>query len=313
MANFAYAVPYMPPEIVYPAWSGMVMKWVGWDGSEWTISDLSQGVVLLSGVRGLNMPPTKRHTSTSPGLHGSRRRGWITDEREVFWPVKVFNDGGSDEWLAHERAFWRTMHPDKPGAWSVTQPSGETRTLTCVYDNDGGQEFDVIPSLTGWMNYGIYLAAEQPFWAGETISGAWAASAPVDFFGGASKGPAFNISSGSTFAQASLTNPGDVETWPVYTIVGPCTAANVGGVSVPFAIPAGKAVRIDTAPGPLSQTALYGDWVGGQVVNTVDRTRDLGTINFAPVPAGGEKPLSISMTGAGQIIAEITPLYFRAW
>jgi hypothetical protein len=227
--------------------------------------------------------------------------------------VKVFSDGGSAEWLAHERAFWKTMHPDKPGAWTVTQPSGETRTLTAVYDNDGGQEFDVIPSLTGWMNYGIYLAAEQPFWAGTTISGAWAAAPTTDFFGGASKGPVFHISSGSTFAKASLTNPGDVETWPVYTIVGPCTAATAGGVSVPFAVPDGKAVRIDTAPGPLSQTALYGDWVDGQVVNTVDRTRELGAIDFTPVPAGGERPLSIDMTGAGQIIAEITPLYFRAW
>jgi len=163
MVNVVYAAPFAPPVTSHPEWSGMVMKWVGWDGSEWTISDPSQGVVLLSGVRGLNMPPTKRHTSTSPALHGSRRRGWITDEREVFWPVKVFSDGGSAEWLAHERAFWRTMHPDKPGVWSVTQPSGETRTLTAVYDNDGGQEFDVIPSLTGWMNYGVYLAAEQPF------------------------------------------------------------------------------------------------------------------------------------------------------
>jgi len=39
----------------------------------------------------------------------------------------------------------------------------------------------------------------------------------------------------------------------------------------------------------------------------------VGAIDFTPVPAGGERPLDIDMTGSGQIIAEITPLYFRAW
>jgi hypothetical protein len=45
----------------------------------------------------------------------------------------------------------------------------------------------------------------------------------------------------------------------------------------------------------------------------VDRTEDLGTADFAPIPAGQDRRLNISMTGDGIIRAAITPLYRRAW
>lgn len=311
--GLVYGVPFKPPVTSQPDWGGMDMLWTGWDGSEWVISDQSQGVVLLSGVRGLNMPQTRPFLSVSSAVHGSRQRGWRADEREVFWPLKVFSKGGSAAWLAHERAFWRTMHPDRPGVWRVSQQGGESRTLTARFRDDGGQAFDTIPSLTGWQHYGIYLAAEQPFWAGQPVTGTWAASPPQDFFDGSNGGPVFVISSGSTFDKATLSNAGDVEAWPVYTVAGPSTAASVGGVTVPFEVPAGKAVRIDTAPGPTSQTALFGDWDGKELSNTVDRTKELGTVDFSPIQPGEDRKLTISLTGAGQITVEFTPLYFRAW
>lgn len=309
-----YGAPTLPPAVDHPDWSGMEMTWQGWDGSEWVISDRSQGVVLLAGVRGLSMPPTRRFLSRSGARHGSRSRGWITDEREVFWPLKVFNKEGSAAWLKHERAFWNTMHPGKTGLWVVKQPvGGASRSLEIKFTGDGGHAFETVPSVTGWQHYGIYLAAEQPFWMGKPERGLWAVTPPKDFYDDGSGTRLFYISSGSTMVNATMNNPGDVEAWPVYTVVGPSTSATIGGVTVPFEVPAGKAVRVDTAPGPLSQTALFGDWVGGQLLNPVDRTIELGTVDFAPIQPGTARKLTLNMVGAGEIRAELTPLYFRAW
>jgi len=307
--------PSLPPAVDHPDWSGMEMTWTGWDGTQWTVSDRSQGVVILAGVRGLNMPPTRRFVSRTGSLHGSRSRGWTTDEREVFWPVKVFNKEGSTAWLAHERAFFNTMHPGKFGTWTVKQSGGgSSRSLDIKYKDDGGKGFETVPSITGWQYYDLYLVAEQPFWRGTPVRGIWRVSPPQDFRNdGSHTDRVFYISPGSTMVNATMDNAGDVETWPVYTVIGPSTSATVGGVTVPFEVPAGKAVRIDTAPGPLSQTALFGDWVDGAVINTTDRTRELGTIDFTPIQPGTGKKLTLSMVGAGEIRAELTPLYFRAW
>jgi hypothetical protein len=294
----------------------MEMTWTGWDGTQWTVSDRSQGVVILAGVRGLNMPPTRRFLSRSGALHGTRSRGWTTDEREVFWPVKVFHKGGSTAWLQHERAFFNTMHPGKAGTWKVTQSGGgSSRSLDIKFKDDGGKEFETVPAVTGWQYYDLYLVAEQPFWRGTPVTGIWSVSPPKNFQNTdpVDNSRVFWISSGSTLANANINNPGDVQAWPVYTVVGPSTSATVGGVTVPFEVPAGKALRIDTAPGPLSQTALFGDWVDGAVINTTDRTRELGTIDFAPIQPGTGKALTLSMVGSGEIRAELTPLYFRAW
>jgi hypothetical protein len=88
-------------------------------------------------------------------------------------------------------------------------------------------------------------------------------------------------------------------------------------ISVPFNVPAGKALEIDTDP--RRQTVLYGDWVPdpiggfGRVVNPVSRFGDMGAIDFATIPAGEAVPLSIVINGSGVVLMELVPRHFRAW
>lgn len=53
-------------------------------------------------------------------------------------------------------------------------------------------------------------------------------------------------------ANAKINNPGDVDAWPTWTIIGDSTAAAVGVgtsvVEVPFVVPAGKALVVNTDP-----------------------------------------------------------------
>ncbi len=282
-----------------------MQTWTGWDDTLWRISgDPSSPVRLKAGVRGLDDPPWKRYSANSPSVAGTRYRGSVAEEREVFWPVGVYAAVDSTEWLALHRAFRRTLEPRRTGVWTVTQPDGEQRQLVLRYVGTGGHVSKTDPSRLGWERYGIDLVAEQPFWQGTPIVRSWKAEVPPQFFGGAG---IITIASGSTLANAAIGNPGDEPSWPVWTITGPCTSVQVGVagrvVVVPFTLAAGEVLVIDTDPS--QQTAIMS--------TGVERTHELGAADFASVPPGESVALSLSMVGSGTVSASLTPLYHRAW
>ena len=284
-------------------WPGMNMLWTGYDGSVWDLTTGRTGACMLAGVRGLTMPEVTHHKSRSAAVPGSRWRGSSTEEREVFWPIQLYHDTSSEEWVARDRAFWATLQPHRTGVWSVTQPSGEKRTLTLRFRDDGQAAFNYDPAMTGWMNYGITLDAEQPYWEAAPISATWRAGSPTSFFGGSN---VVTIASGQEATSAKIDNPGDVPTYPVWTLTGPLSAATLGingrSINVGFSIASGQTLVIDTSPAAL--TAMMGG---------VDRIASLGTSDFAPVPAGNGIPISLAVVGSGTVAMEITPLYYRAW
>lgn len=314
MAPYILSVPAPLPAPVESAWQSLSLVWVGWDGSEWDLNSREQGAMLFRrGVEGLHNPSITRHTSTSRGVPGNRLRGWRAEARAVFWPIYLWGDD-SEEWRARHNAFFRSIHPDREGKWLVTAGT-ETRTLRLTGTFDEPHQYDIDPQLHGWAQYGVTLEAAQPFWEGSpVVSGPWQAANPVDFFGDG--GPPFHISSQSSFEAAAVTNPGDIETWGKWTAVGPLTAVELGVagavIDLPFAIPDGKTLVIDTSP--RNQTATLGDTVADPADFVgEDVTEELGLQNYAPVPDGAEAELHIAATGTGSIQFEITPLYFRAF
>jgi hypothetical protein len=307
MANRIFlAAPSATPEPPAPVISrtGLAgMRWEAWDGTTWDLLDPS-GAFLKEGVRGLAMPPITRQTSDSP--RGTRHRGHYVGERSVFWPLFLYADGTSQAWVDFDRQWWRGMRPNRLGRWVVTQPDGTERSIQLRYDGGGDQAFEADPSRQGWALYGVDLVAEQPMWQGTPIVRSWKNQDPVPFFGADGK---LHIASGSTTGSARVSNDGDVEAWPVWTITGPTngvTSVGVDGhlVEVPFELADGEVLRIDTDPEV--QTAVMEDGT--------DRTDDLGAVDFAPIPDTDQPVrLDISLVGAGSVAASVTPLYYRAW
>ena len=292
---------------------GLQMTWtVG--GVTWDLLSGVSGVRLLRGVRGLSAPPEVHYRDTSPSVPGSRWRGSRTGEREAFWPILVSGGDGA-AWVEHDRAWWAGLQPQKTGAWSVTDPFGARRSLTLRFQDDGDGAYSLDPVKARIATYGLTFIAEDPYWRGDPIVRSWTTGTSSDFFNGVSKAPPFNISVGSTIATATLTNPGDVDAWPIWTIYGPSTAAELGLagrlVTVPFTVASGKALVVDTDP--RVQTAYLYDISGGALIDPTERTGDLGTADFAPIPPGASVPLALSLTGAGTIQSRIIPGYYRAW
>lgn len=324
--SIRYAVPSTPPGDPAPAWSGMPMTWTA-KGVTWPLTDRSTGIFLKPGVRGLGTITAERHSSTSPAVPGSRHEGVSVRDRDVVWPLKIYSPDGSVAWMLRDRAFWAGMDPEDTGVWEVTLPDGAKRSLRLRFLDDGDHARRKNPLRTGWDDYQITLTAEQPYWVGEPEVQSFKAPPPpqVPF---PEDGNLVNISSGYSVEDATIDNAGDVESYPRWYIDGHTTSAQVGVggvvVTVPFEVPAGQCLVIDSDREHLGAT-LYDITVDGMalkpaqrvfgvhLINPVDKTRDLGENDFAPIPAGKAVPLSLALEGSGVVECLLPALYRRPW
>jgi hypothetical protein len=306
----------------------MPMTWTA-KGITWPLTDRSAGIFLRPGVRGLGTISTERHASTSPAVPGSRYEGSSVLDREVFWPLRIYSRDGSIEWMLRDRAFWAGMDPEDTGVWEVTHPDGAKRSLRLRFLNDGDHTRTKNPLKLGWETYAITLVAEQPFWTGEPVVKSFKPPAPpLPFFD--PTGPQIiNIGSSYSVENATMDNPGDVASYPRWYIDGNTTSASVGVggvvVSVPFTVPYGKCLVIESDPALTLGATLYDITVAGMdmkpsareigthLINPVDKTRDLGETDFVPVPAGKAVPLSLTLSGTGVVEALLPTLYRRPW
>lgn len=324
--GIAFAAPYVPPAPPVSPWRGFALSWTGWDGSEWELTRPASGLFLRPGVRGLGLPEFERQSSSSPAIAGSRHRGSSTKDREVFWPLYLYSDRSSDEFYERNRAFWRSLDTEREGTWKIVLPNGSARSLRLrLTGADDGLNHD--PIQRGWASYGINLLADQPYWVGDTVRKSWAQDDLRNYYVttedrtqyGYADDVIHYLSSGGELASATFSNDGDVPSYPVWKVVGPTTAVEfgvgAGRVVVPFDIPEGYAVEIDTDPVD-GQVLWYGLWdqATKSLIGPVDRTSELDPSSaFLPIPAGQDRPLSFEMTGLGTIIAEVRNKYRRAF
>jgi hypothetical protein len=319
IAFYAPAPPPLPPAA--PVFVKTAVTWTGWDGSVWDLTDPGAGVVLVNaGVEGLHMPKFRQWTRQSPAVPGQTFTGMVAEPRDVVLPLLIFEDASSQQWVDRDRAFWKSMHPAREGTLTVSAAgTGTARSLRLRLVPDA-HTYPADPVFSGWAQYVVALVADQPFWAGPPIQAGLNAATDMEFY--EETGPQLiNINSGHGIADAAVTNTGDEDAWPVWTVIGPADGAYMGVgdriVDAPD-VADGKALVIDTDP--RVQTAIEYDYTpaSGSVPevleNPVDRTAELtGAVDFAPIPAGGTSPINIGLTGSGILRVRITPLYWRAW
>lgn len=332
---FAGASVVAPAPVLVSPWTAMRHTWTGWNGDAFDLSNGLSGVALLEGVRGLGVPDFTDFWTEGPGKDGADWVDAIASKREVFWPLEVWQDGSSAEWLEHDRRLFRTFDRRRPGIWSVTNPAtNETRSLRLRFRDDGQFAAETVPGLFGTTTYGLYFTAEQPFWEGETISKSWGQpEAPVNLLGGGpitqdGLAPPFVFGSGVSINTAQIDNPGDEKGYPVWTVYGPTTNVTVGLggeiIEIPTDLLASQWVQIDTR----TQSTIWGAGWMDDNGNPVDYGTDgaradpstgvnripdgLGLVTgFATVAPGEFLALAITMTGEGRVAMDLKPLYER--
>ncbi|MFF3416816.1 phage tail family protein [Streptomyces sp. NPDC002698] len=222
-------------------------------------------IVLQPGVSGLDMPPMELHANDSPNLDGSMYRGVRTAARPVLLPLFVYGIDRKTS-RAFKRKLADALNP-KNGFCVLTlvEQDGVVRRLQCYYVS--GMEGNEATGATGftWTSYGIQLVAYDPWFYGDTETEAhWSFGQALPFLGNPFL--PLKLSSGTPASgELIVTNPGDIEAWPVWTITGPLKSFTFTGPAAPGKTPpswgipaqpggadalqAGRTLTVDCRPG----------------------------------------------------------------
>lgn len=217
------------------------------------------GIVVQPGIRGFDAPTYQFAYTESPGLDGAHLNRVRVPSREVFIPIYIEgNDRG--DYLTKKRALLSAMNPlgsFGPGRLFVIEGDSTVRTIDMYYLDGAEGDEGVDSAGFHWCRYGLRFIALDPFFYGSTVEartfrGDVAELKP--FFGT----PFFGLNLNKTLSfngTVTLDVHGDVDSWPVWNIVGPLDSVTFInhslGQSFQFTYPllAGQVATIDTTPG----------------------------------------------------------------
>lgn len=301
-------IPLPPP----PTHWGLDVTWQGWDGSTWELGDWTGGVALLmDGVTGLHHPPIDPHLLSSDMLAGQI----VTGVRVLPRPIELhigIKASTTDDWADVDARWWRSWHPMHTGTLTVSSKRG-SRSIRLRLQPTEEHRYRVDPYMAGVATYKLAAVADQPLWAGDPIVQPWS-SVDVEPFLDPAGAPPFHITPRNLVDSATLTNPGDVDVWPVWQVtaddaaVGLTITCNGGTIGLP-STPAGKTVVINTDP--VRGGADRGTLVDGVLTDAVDIDPLISPYQPRRVPAGRTVPIGLALSGPGRVMASLTPLYFR--
>lgn len=290
------------------------LTWYAADGSVWEWMDGTQSVTLGRNASGLLFPQVDQRFTD--GRSGARWHGPRYKPADISVTLQVGDLAGAAwidehgvarrgaEWREVDSAVRRSLHPGRAGKLVCTTHQG-TRHIHLI-PTDVGDKMDMWPDIRGLIEYDVDFQSESPFWMGEPVTVDFGLT-PLesrDYYGGS--GPPLYISPGTSSTGQSFVNPGDVDAWPVWELVGPgAFEVGVAGQTTTTApLGAGERIRIDTARRSITDAAGQPAW---------DRVtyRD-----FAPLPAGVSTDLVVTSADRGEgssVTLSVTPSFLGAY
>ncbi|MER6086532.1 phage tail domain-containing protein [Streptomyces bluensis] len=216
------------------------------------------------GATGLDMPPFALFSDDSPNLDGAIYRSARAAAREVMIPVHLH---GVDRQTVNalKRKFFQALNPKRGYCvLRFTEGSGRTRLLSTYYK--GGMEGAEGTDSAGfsWAKYGLTFSAFDPWFYQDTWQTTrWAFGAGDPFLSTTRTFFPMQLSDGVLGGAGEalvISNPGDIEAWPVWKLYGPIKSFSLkgpGGDTVEASPPAdgtdlvatGRVLTIDTRPG----------------------------------------------------------------
>ncbi len=220
------------------------LKWVTPDNE---IIDLDDEVNTfdLANKMGIWLPSYTFNETAVPEKPGTRLNSVVTQARNVDIPMAVVDDNlaALEDRLSDLAAKFDPSNGD--GKLRVTRGSN-TRELHCRYR--GG--FEAVVITGGLARLVLGLKAFVPYWyAISPVVDTWTLSTPTGYF---LPMPPLRVTSSAIFADITVSNGGDVEAWPVWTISGPGSVIVIENlttdkkIDLPVTLSTGESVAIDT-------------------------------------------------------------------
>lgn len=242
--------------------------WTDPTGVVWALSDNSDDVGWFTTSGPAGWDATTYEIVTDPLSRGGETVRFIRSKPgHLVWPLYVFGDTHLQYVQRNrqiKRAFMMTMHRSAVGVLRVARPDGTAREIEAYcesgFEGDAGD---------GWLTskYAIALFCPDGYWRDITpVTTTNSYVAGADYFA-----PFPQVSAGLALGETVLTNPGDVDAWPVWTITGPMTAMSATNVTtgyeftLTYPLLAGEQIVITTLQptvrGPVGQNLVSAlDW-----------------------------------------------------
>ncbi|MFE9660310.1 phage tail domain-containing protein [Streptomyces sp. NPDC005955] len=236
---------------------GEEISLTAFDGREWP------AILLQPGATGLDMPPFALFSDDSPNLDGAIFRSSRAAAREILLPVYLH---GVDRRTVNalKRMLFRALNPKRGYCvLRFTEGNGEARQLNAYYK--GGMEGDEgETSGFSWARYGLTFSAMDPWFYPEHPERIrWAFGGGLPLLSPTAKFFPMRVTDGVLGGPGErllISNPGDVDAWPVWRLYGPIKSfalTSAAGDSVKASappdgsdiVPAGRVLTIDTRPG----------------------------------------------------------------
>jgi hypothetical protein len=321
-AVLAQAIAPAEPAPIQAGWDALEVVLDAGDGSRWTLSEPDSGVFIVrGGVRGLGFPKIQHYRDQNAGQNGAVHRDLVYDSRQMMLPIYLYHDGSTKEWVEHDRAFAKALHPRREGVLSIRVPGVSVRSIRIRLEGDGDWVPELDPTYFGWALYGLLFQADQPLWEGPDVYKVFGTTeVPRSFL--ADEDNVIFIGSGRSLESATITNPGDEATYARWTSIGPLALnAGVGAVitvgghtlEIPIALDADEAVVVDTDPEVQSAWKGIYDAEANVFTPVEDVFHLLGEYDPAPIPADVEVPLSLQTATGARIRVDLPTRYLRAW
>jgi phage-related protein len=221
------------------------ISWIDANGTEYPLT-------VLKGMNGRFMPPMSFNEEEVPFQAGSLLRNVKVKARDVDIPV-VLKADNEVELRKMVRECLRRFNPlYGDGKIRVVAADGSQRELSCRYSSgfEGNESKDSKGDI--WQTLVLVFRAFDPFW--------YDSSTIVQTFNiNESPGTFFPILplrlvSSTVFADITIENTGDVETWPEWIITGPgenMVLRNMSTdevTSLEVSLDVGETITIDTKP-----------------------------------------------------------------
>lgn len=280
------------------------------DGLAWAWGDPSQNV-FATACAGISSPPVSL-TSIGMPTGGALAQSYRAAVRSIIVGLRMYHDTDQLAFLALQdklaRSLWTVRGGSPaPGTLVVARPDGTSRQVG-VYCNAGADQGDDDATKSGltWSTYTITLQALDPFFEdGDATELSFGTSTAP----GVPPMPPIQLAPATLLGDNEVTNSGDADSYPVWTITGPGqptltnhTTGRSFGLSATLG--SGEVVVVDTRPTLQSAVDQDGDDRWGDLVKS--SPRDLWPL----VPGTNSLNLSMSGSGAG---SKIVLSYTRRW